>query len=91
MGLIAAVLVANAFATHRVLRSDYYSAIQKSGQLAIVWLIPFLGVTVVWSFLRAQINWEKYDTRAFPEPTKKMLSEQIQNSILESANHIAPE
>ncbi len=43
----------NAIVTYRALRDPLMTASQKGWQVAIVWLVPFLGALLVW-FLRRQ-------------------------------------
>ena len=55
IALLAAVgvlAIANAVVSIAVLRSPAYDSRQKSFQLVLLWLLPILGVVVVWSFLR---------------------------------------
>lgn len=49
--LIGAHIVCCTLVTRRVAASSFYEPIQKRIQLAIVWLIPMLGVILVWLFL----------------------------------------
>lgn len=84
IGLLAAILVANLAATVVLVRSRFYSRRQKLAQLAIVWCVPLLGVVGVWAFLRAQYNWGRFDTRAFPEDSQKGVGAQVQNAIHDS-------
>jgi hypothetical protein len=82
--VFAVIGLANAIVSFLVIRSHFYSVSQKLAQCAIVWLIPVLGPVGVWAFLRTQREWEKYDTRAYPEPSEKMVAVEINNSILDS-------
>lgn len=45
--IVAACLVANIWATVRLARAIEYSTEQKILQACIVWLLPFIGATVV--------------------------------------------
>jgi hypothetical protein len=45
----------NALVSHRVLRDPLMTPAQKGWQVAIVWLVPFLGALLVW-FLRKQAH-----------------------------------
>lgn len=48
----ATLLVAlNAFATVRVFRSDFTSPMQKTAQLVLTWLVPFVGAIFVIAML----------------------------------------
>lgn len=67
-----------------VIRCPFYSPTQKLAQCLIVWLIPIIGPVGIWSFMRAQYNWQKYDTRAYPEPSQKMVAVEINNAIHDS-------
>ncbi len=68
-----------------VLRSPFYSKGQKIAQCVIVWSVPILGSVGIWSFLRAQYGWKKYDTRAYPERNEKMTAVEINDSIKDSS------
>ena len=57
-----------------------FSSFQKAAQCLIVWLIPLLGVVGIWAFVRSQYNWAKYDTRAFPEHSEKMVLVELDKS-----------
>ncbi|MDP9894989.1 hypothetical protein J2W32_003749 [Variovorax boronicumulans] len=59
-----AVLAGNLIATVIVLRSDFYSSLQRGLQLVLVWLIPVVGAACCMSF--AAIH-----KRAIPKPGKK--------------------
>lgn len=59
-----AVLAGNLTATVVVLRSDFYSPLQRRLQLALVWLIPVIGAACCASF--ASIH-----RRAVPKPDKR--------------------
>lgn len=63
------------------MHSDFYSSWQKIAQCALVWFIPIIGALGVWAFLRSQYKWEKYDTRAHPEYSEKMVNVEIANEI----------
>lgn len=82
--LLAAILAANLAATVVLLRSHFYSRRQKLAQLAIVWCVPLFGAVGVWAFLRAQYNWGRFDTRAFPEDSQKSVGAEVQNAIHDS-------
>lgn len=49
--LIVVVVVLNAYATWRILRSDDLERLQKYAQGVIVWLLPLLGSMLVIYFL----------------------------------------
>ena len=49
------------------------SSFQKAAQCAVVWLVPIVGAVGIWAFLRSQYNWKKFDTRAYPERSEKMV------------------
>jgi hypothetical protein len=78
--LLAVILFGNLVVSILVVRSRFYSPFQKWAQCAIVWLIPVLGAVGVWAFLLAQYRWEKYDTRAYPEPSQKMVLAELDSS-----------
>jgi hypothetical protein len=63
-GIATAVLAGNLIATVIVLRSDFYSSLQRGLQLVLVWLIPVVGAACCMSF--AAIH-----KRAIPRPGKK--------------------
>lgn len=75
----------NLYVSVLVIRSHFYSAKQKSAQCAIVWLVPIFGAIGIWSFLRAQYKWEKYNTRAYPERAQRMVAVEVSNAIHENA------
>lgn len=74
----------NLLISFMVIRSQFYSPFQKLAQCLIVWLVPIVGAVGVWAFLRAQYNWQKYDTRAYPEPSQKMVAIEVSNAIHDS-------
>ena len=84
LGLLAIIGLSNVVISFLIMRSHFYSVGQKLAQCAIVWLIPVLAPVGVCAFLRTQRGWEKYDTRAYPESSEKMLAVEIQTSIFES-------
>ncbi len=47
MILALGVVVLQAFATHRILRSKSYAKDQKSAQLKLIWLLPLVGAAMV--------------------------------------------
>lgn len=73
--------IANCAVSVALVRCHFYSRLQKLAQLAIIWCIPVLGAVGIWAFLRAQYKWEKFDTRAFPEPSEKAVAVEVQNAI----------
>jgi hypothetical protein len=81
IALIGAVVLGNLAVSVALVRSHFYSPWQKAAQAAMVWLIPVLGAVGIWAFLRVQYKWEKYDTRAFPEPTQKGVAIEVSNAI----------
>lgn len=86
--VIAGVLcAANLLVSYLINRSPFYSRGQKAAQCAIVWVIPVLGPVGVWAFLRSQYGWAKYDTRAYPEPTEKMISVEVNDAISSGSSH----
>ena len=50
----------------------------------MIWFIPLLGAVGVWLFLRVQYNWQKYDTRAYPERSEKMVAVEIDHAVHDS-------
>lgn len=56
------------------------SAFQKLAQCSIVWLVPIIGAVGIWAFLRSQYNWNKFDTRAYPEHSEKMVLLELDKS-----------
>jgi hypothetical protein len=79
--IIAVLGLTNLLVTVLVLRSRYYSIGQKLAQCAIVWVVPFFGPVAVWSFLRTQEHADIFDTRAYPEPSQKMVAVEVDNAI----------
>lgn len=82
-----ALALANLWVSVSVIRSPFYSAGQKIAQCFIVWLIPLFGAVGIWAFLRSQYNWQKYDTRAYPEGSEKGMAVAVQDAIHESGGH----
>ena len=82
-----ALAIANIRVSVSVIRSPFYSIGQKLAQCLMVWLIPLFGAIGIWVFLRAQYNWQKFDTRAYPEGRKKMVAVEVQDAIHESGGH----
>jgi len=62
------------------MKCPMFSSFQKVAQCLIVWLAPLLGTVGIWAFLRSQYNWNKYDTRAFPEHSEKMVLVELDKS-----------
>ncbi len=81
VALGVALFLINLYVSILVIRSHFYSGTQKFAQCLIVWLIPIFGPAGIWSFLRAQYKWEKYNTRAYPERSEKMVAAEINNAI----------
>ena len=81
IGLIAILVGANLVISISLVRSRFYSPVQKLAQGAIVWLVPIFGVIGIWAFLRSQHNWEKYDTHAFPDPSQKAVAVEVESAI----------
>jgi len=79
--LVTVLALANVLVSALVMRSRYYSWPQKLVQWAMVWLVPVLGATGVWAFLRTQEHADVFDTRAYPEPSQKMVAVEVQNAI----------
>ena len=52
LGAICLVLMANVYVSFVVARSSIYEFHQKLLQVAIVWIIPIVGVLLVWSIFR---------------------------------------
>ena len=51
---VGALIIANVWVCVGALRSPWYSSTQRAIQCTLVWLLPVIGLVVVWSFLRAQ-------------------------------------
>lgn len=79
--VVGVICIVNLAVSILVIRSPFYSHAQKAAQCALVWLIPLLGPVAVWAFLRAQYNWQKFDTRAYPERSQKMVGVEINDAI----------
>lgn len=82
-----ALAFANLWVSVSVIRSPFHSAGQKFAQCLIVWLIPLFGAVGIWVFLRSQYNGQKYDTRAYPESSEKMVAVEVQDAIHASGGH----
>ena len=52
IALIGLLVAVNFAVSYRVLRSSAYGVGQKVAQVAIVWLLPIIGLLLVWAFLR---------------------------------------
>lgn len=77
---IGVIALANIYVSALVVKCPMFSPIQKTAQCLIVWLVPLLGTVGIWAFLRSQYNWDKYDTRAFPEHSEKMVLIELDKS-----------
>ncbi|GAB4060874.1 hypothetical protein [Uliginosibacterium sediminicola] len=86
VAVVGLLCAANLWVSISVGKCQFYSPLQKSVQIAIIWLFPILGCVCVWSFLRAQYNWQMYDTRAFPEPAEKMRPIEIEDALQVGSN-----
>jgi hypothetical protein len=83
---VAIILVAaNIFVSILVARSHYYSPLQKVIQCVIVWVVPLIGPTAIWAFLRAQEHGDLFDTRANLDHRQKMIGAEIDSAIHESS------
>jgi len=80
LAAIGAIVVANIRVSALVIKCPMFSSSQKVAQCLIVWLVPLLGVVGIWAFVRSQYNWGKYDTRAFPEDSEKMVLVELNKS-----------
>lgn len=86
--VVAGVLcAANLTVSYLVIRSPFYSRGQKAAQCVIVWSLPILGPIGVWAFLRSQFGWAKYDTRAYREPSEKMIAVEVDDAISSGHSH----
>jgi len=81
IGCAVAIGIANLAVSVALVRSRFYSRLQKLAQLAIVWCIPLFGAVGIWAFLRAEYNWQKFDTREFPEGSQKGVAVEVQNAV----------
>lgn len=50
------LVAANTFVSLRLFQNSYHDTSQKIGQTAIIWLLPVLGVSLVWYFLNEPIS-----------------------------------
>lgn len=50
--IFVVILAQNIFVTRRVYKSDYYEPHQKHLQYALIWLLPVLGATLCYLFVR---------------------------------------
>ena len=83
-GIIGVLSIANLVVSAFVLRSRYYSIGQKLAQCFLVWLLPIVGTVGVWVFLRTQEQGNIFDTRAYPEPSEKMVAAEVDSTIHDS-------
>jgi hypothetical protein len=81
VALIVAIAIGNVVVSVALIRSHFYSRPQMAAQVAVIWLLPLFGAVGVGAFLLAQYRWAKYDTRAFPERTRKGVAVEVQNAI----------
>lgn len=77
---IGAIALANIRVSVLVINCSMFSSFQKVAQCSIVWLVPVIGAVGIWAFVRSQYNWTKYDTRAFPEDSEKMVLVELDKS-----------
>lgn len=84
---IGAIALANIRVSVLVINCPMFSSFQKFALCSIVWFVPLLGAVGIWAFVRNQYNWAKYDTRAFPEHSEKMVLVELANL---SMAHLAP-
>lgn len=77
---ICAIAFANVVVSARVVKCPMLSTFQKAAQCSIVWLVPIIGAVGIWAFLRSQYNWNKFDTRAYPEHSEKMVLLELDKS-----------
>lgn len=80
-------MAANVFVSIMVIKCEMFSTFQKSAQCIIVWLFPVIGVIGIWAFLRSQYNWKKFDTRAYPEYSEKMVLVELDKSDHATGGH----
>ena len=52
--VVIALAIVNTVVCFRVLRSASYVPSQKFGQILMIWLVPVVGATLVWNFLREE-------------------------------------
>jgi hypothetical protein len=83
--LVAVIVAANVAVSVAVARSGYYSRAQKMGQIAIVWLLPFVGALAVGVFLYSQRDNPMFNTRAYPEPSEKAVPHTWEQEVREHA------
>lgn len=77
---VAAIAVGNMLVSVQVLKCPMFSSFQKTTQCFIIWILPLFEAIGIWAFLRSQYNWTQYDTRAFPERSKKMVLQELDQS-----------
>lgn len=66
--IATAVLAGNLIATVIVLRSDFYSSLQRRLQLVLVWLIPVVGAACCMSFAAIHKRAIPRAGKKFPQP-----------------------
>lgn len=79
--LAGGLALANLVVSVMLIRARYYTPLQKLVQCIAIWAIPLIGPTVVYAFLRTQEHAEIFDTRAYPEPSEKMVTATIGSAI----------
>jgi len=63
LAVAVALAFLNALASMGAILSSAYARDQKAMQLALVWLVPILGVLLVWSFLHENGHIRKVASR----------------------------
>ncbi len=62
--LLVALVALNVAITYAVSRSDFYSSMQKTVQISLVWILPILGPVMV-----GVVLWSNYEPRG---PTQRV-------------------
>ena len=83
--LIGMLVVTNICVCVLLICSNLYSPGQKFAQCVLVWLVPIFGALGIGAFLLSQYRSVKYDTRAYPERSEKMINAGVGN---ENHHHV---
>ncbi len=79
--LAIGALAGNLIATVVILRSDFYSPLQRRLQLALVWLIPVIGAACCMSFASLHKRPIPRPDQSFPGPDSFQLPGGEANSL----------
>ena len=58
------VVIANTLVSLRLFQSSSYDTTQKLGQTVVIWLVPVIGVSLIWYFLKEPVSQPRRNTLA---------------------------